>query len=537
MSSLSPPDALLLLPSDTLPDGTLPKAPVQGQVQADLQQQQQQQQQQQNGVADSLVGVDADADAPLVRMLDSSLTGGNANNVDDLIAMVAVDPHPHNPPTSIAIATCNDPSDEAEDALDTILESSVADMDAALNAALNAVEENPHDPPFTVETETSTVAQATPTGTLPQHEQDVPPQSESQSQFQQQQQQQHQQQQQQQQQQLQQSQDKNTISTYISTSTNPTNTPARRSVLLDAQTQRNAATFVPPNSIINGQRHGRWTLDEKLLFLYGLQQFGKGRWKKISAYVPHRSLVQIKSHAQKVLQRHAAGDAVFRRLEEHASQLHALLRQTHERLGWDPAPTREQLLSQLLTAPTLPSGGGGGRTMQPALGKRRRRQSHSCTTAPPTATVCTTFSPSVQSPSPTPSQKKKGAKEQILAASVLCQLAGPDDDNEEQEGHHQEGKPATPPQSVEEANLRLVVPAATTTISTAAATTVDANEPTQDINDSCPMALTEAAVSGLEEIISTPHNEITTTTMMMTTDKDAPPPPSIPVPNSDVEDV
>lgn len=35
-------------------------------------------------------------------------------------------------------------------------------------------------------------------------------------------------------------------------------------------------------------RVGRWTLDEKILFLYGLQKFGKGRWKKISFYVPER---------------------------------------------------------------------------------------------------------------------------------------------------------------------------------------------------------------------------------------------------------
>jgi hypothetical protein len=35
-------------------------------------------------------------------------------------------------------------------------------------------------------------------------------------------------------------------------------------------------------------RSGRWTLDEKVLFLYGLQKFGKGRWKKMSVYLPNR---------------------------------------------------------------------------------------------------------------------------------------------------------------------------------------------------------------------------------------------------------
>jgi Myb-like DNA-binding domain len=42
--------------------------------------------------------------------------------------------------------------------------------------------------------------------------------------------------------------------------------------------------------ITNAKRNrvGRWTLDEKLLFLFGLQKFGKGRWKKISLYLPNR---------------------------------------------------------------------------------------------------------------------------------------------------------------------------------------------------------------------------------------------------------
>jgi hypothetical protein len=35
-------------------------------------------------------------------------------------------------------------------------------------------------------------------------------------------------------------------------------------------------------------RAGRWSLDEKILFLFGLQKFGKGHWKKISIYVPDR---------------------------------------------------------------------------------------------------------------------------------------------------------------------------------------------------------------------------------------------------------
>jgi SHAQKYF class myb-like DNA-binding protein len=72
-------------------------------------------------------------------------------------------------------------------------------------------------------------------------------------------------------------------------------------------------------------RTGRWTPDEKILFLYGLRMFGKGRWKKMSVYLPQRSLVQIKSHAQKVLKRQQAGENIFRRLEENHNEINNLV--------------------------------------------------------------------------------------------------------------------------------------------------------------------------------------------------------------------
>lgn len=43
-----------------------------------------------------------------------------------------------------------------------------------------------------------------------------------------------------------------------------------------------------PEAEAASSRCGRWSLDEKLMFLYGLSLFGKGRWKKIHAYVPNR---------------------------------------------------------------------------------------------------------------------------------------------------------------------------------------------------------------------------------------------------------
>jgi hypothetical protein len=50
-------------------------------------------------------------------------------------------------------------------------------------------------------------------------------------------------------------------------------------------------------------RTGRWTLEEKLLFLYGLRKYGKGRWKKISVYLPHRYVLSLNEtqHANHVI--------------------------------------------------------------------------------------------------------------------------------------------------------------------------------------------------------------------------------------------
>jgi Myb-like DNA-binding domain len=53
-------------------------------------------------------------------------------------------------------------------------------------------------------------------------------------------------------------------------------------------------TTVETNSVPNNctkpptARSGRWTNDEKLLFLYGLQKYGRGRWKLIQWYCPGR---------------------------------------------------------------------------------------------------------------------------------------------------------------------------------------------------------------------------------------------------------
>jgi len=43
---------------------------------------------------------------------------------------------------------------------------------------------------------------------------------------------------------------------------------------------------------------GRWTRDEHLTFIKGLELYGKG-WKKIATLIKTRTVVQIRTHAQK----------------------------------------------------------------------------------------------------------------------------------------------------------------------------------------------------------------------------------------------
>lgn len=52
----------------------------------------------------------------------------------------------------------------------------------------------------------------------------------------------------------------------------------------------------------DSSRNGRWTKDEHDLFLKGLQMYGKD-WKMITNIVKTRSLVQIRTHAQKYFMR------------------------------------------------------------------------------------------------------------------------------------------------------------------------------------------------------------------------------------------
>jgi SHAQKYF class myb-like DNA-binding protein len=53
---------------------------------------------------------------------------------------------------------------------------------------------------------------------------------------------------------------------------------------------------------VQGKTRGRWMAEEHHLFLQGLDEYGKG-WKKIAALIKSRTVVQIRTHAQKYFQK------------------------------------------------------------------------------------------------------------------------------------------------------------------------------------------------------------------------------------------
>lgn len=67
-------------------------------------------------------------------------------------------------------------------------------------------------------------------------------------------------------------------------------------------TMATAATAQSGGQGAQGENTGRWTSDEHRLFLQGLEQHGKG-WKKIASLIKSRTVVQIRTHAQKYFQK------------------------------------------------------------------------------------------------------------------------------------------------------------------------------------------------------------------------------------------
>lgn len=62
------------------------------------------------------------------------------------------------------------------------------------------------------------------------------------------------------------------------------------------------ATAQSATATAAGENTGRWTGEEHRLFLQGLEQHGKG-WKKIASLIKSRTVVQIRTHAQKYFQK------------------------------------------------------------------------------------------------------------------------------------------------------------------------------------------------------------------------------------------
>lgn len=192
----------------------------------------------------------------------------------------------------------------------------------------------------------------------------------------------------------------------------------------------------------------------------------------------HSSLIQIKSHAQKVLKRQEAGDNIFRRLEEHCARLHALLCDAHARLGLEP-PTVADVTSKATAS-------DGGRTMQPALGKRRRQSSTNTHQQHdnPAAAADKQQPPQEQQQQP---PKKKGATEHIMAASALCQLAGPEDEEKDE---------ADEPVTL--ATGHQAKTATTLTTATATTTTTETTPPQERAQES--VALADAAAAATSTV-------------------------------------
>jgi len=64
----------------------------------------------------------------------------------------------------------------------------------------------------------------------------------------------------------------------------------------------NTSLSVSSSGSVQGENTGRWTAEEHRLFLQGLEQHGKG-WKKIASLIKSRTVVQIRTHAQKYFQK------------------------------------------------------------------------------------------------------------------------------------------------------------------------------------------------------------------------------------------
>jgi SHAQKYF class myb-like DNA-binding protein len=221
-------------------------------------------------------------------------------------------------------------------------------------------------------------------------------------------------------------------------------------------------------------KHGRWSPEEKLLFLHGLQLFGRGRWKKIRTFLPLRSLVQVKSHGQKVLKRADAGEDIWIPLRENPGLVHDLVaevssspkfimpkiavqvspsiapRRPVPKLKLKPRPVKTENLSpadgnlhftigngrrENETGPSIfrtMFGGTSNQTFSFRHVPHQVEDEGSCATTH--SSSCASFDPSdCQSPArPDPQMMKQTA---VLAAAALCQLSSGWEDEDQQQAN------------------------------------------------------------------------------------------------------
>jgi hypothetical protein len=78
----------------------------------------------------------------------------------------------------------------------------------------------------------------------------------------------------------------------------------------------------------------------------------------------HSSLVQIKSHAQKVLKRQDEGDNIFRRLEENSDRTEQLVMEAHARMGGEPPSLAASTPSRRYAGAGGSGSGSGGKRSQ-----------------------------------------------------------------------------------------------------------------------------------------------------------------------------
>jgi len=89
----------------------------------------------------------------------------------------------------------------------------------------------------------------------------------------------------------------------LSAQTVPATAPVPKSKS-SKKSKKNNSNISNQNSNVgaHGENTGRWTQEEHRLFLEGLEKHGKG-WKKIASLIKSRTVVQIRTHAQKYFQK------------------------------------------------------------------------------------------------------------------------------------------------------------------------------------------------------------------------------------------